>query len=396
MVNKTMLARGNQSSVIRELFEYGKLRKNEIGEDNVFDFSIGNPSVPCPDVINNALIDIINNYDPIGLHGYSSAIGHLSVRESVASFLNEKYNAKAKADLILITAGAAPGLASTFNGILNEGEEVIVLAPFWPEYRVFVEKAGGKIVISTPEEGTFLPDFEDLSNKINEKTKAVVINSPNNPTGVIYSSEILIKLSKLLNQKQQELNKTIFLVSDEPYRELNYIGVDYPFVTNYYDNSIVIYSFSKAVSLPGERIGYVLVSSTATNCKDVFNAIKGAARVLGYVCASTLFQQLIPFALGVTSDLNVYKENQEILYDGLTKLGYEVVKPQGAFYLFVKALEEDAMKFSNVAKEYELLIVPSDSFGVKGYVRISYCVSRKQIVNSLPVFEKLMNHYKNK
>lgn len=396
MVNKTMLARGNQSSVIRELFEYGKLRKNEIGEDNVFDFSIGNPSVPCPDVINNALIDIINNYDPIGLHGYSSAIGHLSVRESVASFLNEKYNAKAKADLILITAGAAPGLASTFNGILNEGEEVIVLAPFWPEYRVFVEKAGGKIVISTPEEGTFLPDFEDLSNKINEKTKAVVINSPNNPTGVIYSSEILIKLSKLLNQKQKELNKTIFLVSDEPYRELNYIGVDYPFVTNYYDNSIVIYSFSKAVSLPGERIGYVLVSSTATNCKDVFNAIKGAARVLGYVCASTLFQQLIPFALGVTSDLNVYKENQEILYDGLTKLGYEVVKPQGAFYLFVKALEEDAMKFSNVAKEYELLIVPSDSFGVKGYVRISYCVSRKQIVNSLPVFEKLMNHYKNK
>ena len=396
MVNKTMLARGNQSSVIRELFEYGKLRKNEIGEDNVFDFSIGNPSVPCPDVINNALIDIINNYDSIGLHGYSSAIGHLSVRESVASFLNEKYNAKAKADLILITAGAAPGLASTFNGILNEGEEVIVLAPFWPEYRVFVEKAGGKIVISTPEEGTFLPDFEDLSNKINEKTKAVVINSPNNPTGVIYSEEILKKLSELLNKKQKELNKTIFLVSDEPYRELNYIGIDYPFVTKYYDNSIVVYSFSKAVSLPGERIGYVLVSSTATNSKDVYNAIKGAARVLGYVCASTLFQQLIPFALGVTSDLDVYKENQEILYQGLTKLGYEVVKPQGAFYLFVKALEEDAKKFSDVAKGYELLIVPSDSFGVEGYVRISYCVSKEQIINSLPIFEKLMNHYKNK
>lgn len=396
MVNKTMLARGNQSSAIRELFEYGKIRKKEIGEENVFDFSIGNPSVPCPDVINSALIDIINNYDPIGLHGYSSAIGHLSVRESVASFLNEKYNANAKADLVLITAGAAPGLASTFNGILNEGEEVIVLAPFWPEYRVFVEKAGGKIVISTPEEETFLPDFEDLSNKINEKTKAVVINSPNNPTGVIYSEEILKKLSELLNQKQKELNKTIFLVSDEPYRELNYIGIDYPFVTKYYDNSIVVYSFSKAVSLPGERIGYVLVSSTATNSKDVYNAIKGAARVLGYVCASTLFQQLIPFALGVTSDLDVYKENQEILYQGLTKLGYEVVKPQGAFYLFVKALEEDANKFSDVAKGYELLIVPSDSFGVEGYVRISYCVSKEQIINSLPIFEKLMNHYKNK
>ena len=396
MVNKTMLARGNQSSVIRELFEYGKIRKKEIGEENVFDFSIGNPSVPCPDVINNALIDIINNYDPIGLHGYSSAIGHAAIRESVASFLNEKYNANAKADLVLITAGAAPGLASTFNGILNEGEEVIVLAPFWPEYRVFVEKAGGKIVISTPEEGTFLPDFEDLSNKINEKTKAVVINSPNNPTGVIYSEEILKKLSELLNKKQKELNKTIFLVSDEPYRELNYIGIDYPFVTKYYDNSIVVYSFSKAVSLPGERIGYVLVSSTATNSKDVYNAIKGAARVLGYVCASTLFQQLIPFALGVTSDLDVYKENQEIFYQGLTKLGYEVVKPQGAFYLFVKALEEDAKKFSDVAKGYELLIVPSDSFGVEGYVRISYCVSKEQIINSLPIFEKLMNHYKNK
>ena len=396
MVNKTMLARGNQSSAIRELFEYGKIRKKEIGEENVFDFSIGNPSVPCPDVINNALVDIINNYDPIGLHGYSSAIGHLSVRESVASFLNKKYNANAKADLVLITAGAAPGLASTFNGILNEGEEVIVLAPFWPEYRVFVEKAGGKIVISTPEEETFLPDFEDLNNKINEKTKAVVINSPNNPTGVIYSEEILKKLSELLNKKQKELNKTIFLVSDEPYRELNYIGIDYPFVTKYYDNSIVVYSFSKAVSLPGERIGYVLVSSTATNSKDVYNAIKGAARVLGYVCASTLFQQLIPFALGVTSDLDVYKENQEILYQGLTKLGYEVVKPQGAFYLFVKALEEDANKFSDVAKGYELLIVPSDSFGVEGYVRISYCVSKEQIINSLPIFEKLMNHYKNK
>ena len=396
MVNKTMLARGNQSSAIRELFEYGKIRKQEIGEENVFDFSIGNPSVPCPDVINSALVDIINNYDPIGLHGYSSAIGHVAIRESVASFLNKKYNANAKADLVLITAGAAPGLASTFNGILNEGEEVIVLAPFWPEYRVFVEKAGGKIVISTPEEGTFLPDFEDLSNKINEKTKAIVINSPNNPTGVIYSEEILKKLSELLNKKQKELNKTIFLVSDEPYRELNYIGIDYPFVTKYYDNSIVVYSFSKAVSLPGERIGYVLVSSTATNSKDVYNAIKGAARVLGYVCASTLFQQLIPFALGVTSDLDVYKENQEILYQGLTKLGYEVVKPQGAFYLFVKALEEDAKKFSDVAKGYELLIVPSDSFGVEGYVRISYCVSKEQIINSLPIFEKLMNHYKNK
>ena len=389
MVNKTMLARGNQSSVIRELFEYGKIRKNEIGEDNVFDFSIGNPSVPCPDAINNALIDIINNYDPIGLHGYSSAIGHLSVRESVASFLNEKYNAKAKADLILITAGAAPGLASTFNGILNEGEEVIVLAPFWPEYRVFVEKAGGKIVISTPEEGTFLPDFEDLSNKINEKTKAVVINSPNNPTGVIYSSEILIKLSKLLNQKQKELNKTIFLVSDEPYRELNYIGVDYPFVTNYYDNSIVIYSFSKAVSLPGERIGYVLVSSTATNCKDVYNAIKGAARVLGYVCASTLFQQLIPFALGVTSDLNVYKENQEILYDGLTKLGYEVVKPQGAFYMFAKCPISDDAAFSQMAIKHNIILVGGSGFGYPGYFRLAYCVSYETIRNSAQAFKDL-------
>lgn len=395
MVNKTMLARGKQSSAIRELFEYGKKRKRIVGEDKVYDFSIGNPSVPCPEVVTNALLDIINNYDPIGLHGYSSAIGHSAIRKAIASHINETYDTNESHKLVLLTAGAAPGLASTFNGILNEGEEIIVFAPFWPEYRVFVEKAGGKLVICNCDKN-FLPDLDDLRKKINKNTKGVVINSPNNPTGVIYSAQTLTKLANVLNEKQKELNNTIFLISDEPYRELSYIDEKYPFVTKYYDNSIVVYSFSKSISLPGERIGYVLVSNTSIAKEDVYAAIKGAARVLGYVCATTLFQQLIPFCLGVTSDLSVYKENQEILYNALCKMGYEVVKPQGAFYLFVKALEEDSIKFSEVAKQFELLLVPSDSFGIKGYVRISYCVSKEQIINSLPVFEQLINHYKNK
>lgn len=391
-----MAALGKKPSIIRQLYQYGLDRKKVIGNENVFDFSLGNPNIPCPKEVTDKLVELITTNDPVTLHGYSIGPGHPDIRNSIAEYLNKTYGTNEKGSLIYLTAGAAAGLAACFNALLEKGEEVIVFAPFWPEYTVLVEKAEGVMRHVLCDLKTFMPDYDALEQTINEKTKFVIVNSPNNPTGVIYDETVIIKIAEILNKKQKEYNHPIYLLSDEPYRELIYNGCKYPFITNYYNNALVTYSFSKCISLPGERIGYVLVSSTATNCKDVYNAIKGAARVLGYVCASTLFQQLIPFALGVTSDLNVYKENQEILYDGLTKLGYEVVKPQGAFYLFVKALEEDAMKFSNVAKEYELLIVPSDSFGVKGYVRISYCVSREQIVNSLPVFEKLMNHYKNK
>ena len=258
---------------------------------------------------------------------------------------------------------------------------------------MLVEKAGGVLKAVKPDEN-FLPDFTDLKNAITSKTKMVVINNPNNPTGVVYEKETIIKLAGILNEKQKEYGHDIYLISDEPYRELIYKDIKFPFITNYYNNSIITYSFSKAISLPGERIGYLLVGSNTNNAKDVFNALKGSSRTLGYVCASTLFQQLIPSCLGVTSDISIYKKNQEILYNHLKSLGYEVTKSYGAFYLFVKALEEDAQKFSDVAKDnFELLLVPSDSFGVKGYVRISYCVSTKQIVDSLDAFSKLYQYY---
>lgn len=395
MINNKMIGLGKQSSAIRELFEYGKNRKHEIGNDNVFDFSIGNPSVACPEIVTQKLIEIINNTDPIALHGYSSAIGHVKIRDEVARFVNEKYGANEDGKYVLLTAGAAPGLTVSFSALLNDNEEVVVLAPFWPEYKVFIERANGVMKISKTDKN-FLPDFDDLEKTINEKTKCVVINSPNNPTGVVYEEDTIIKLAALLNKKQEQYGHDIFLISDEPYRELVYKEVKYPFITNYYNNSIVVYSFSKSISLPGERIGYVIVGRDVNNKDDVYAAIKGSARTMGYVCASTLFQQLIPYCQGVTSDLDIYKKNQEILYNALVEMGYEVTKSDGAFYLFVKALEEDSISFSNKAKEFELLLVPSDSFGVKGYVRISYCVSTKQIIDSLPTFKKLYDYYKNK
>ena len=389
-----MIALGNQSSAIRELFEYGKNRKLEIGEDKVFDFSIGNPNVPCPKVVTDKLIEILSNANPVDIHGYSSAVGHLHVRQAIADYVNKTFNANEKADLVLLTAGAAPGLAICFHGLLNPGDEVLTFAPFWPEYKVLVEKADGVLKAVKPDEN-FLPDFNDFENAITSKTKMVVINNPNNPTGVVYEKDTIIKMAEILNRKQKEYGHDIYLISDEPYRELIYKDIEFPFITNYYNNSIITYSFSKAISLPGERIGYSIVGRNTNNAKDVFNALKGSSRSLGYVCASTLFQQLIPSCLGVTSDISIYKKNQEILYNHLTSLGYEVTKSYGAFYLFVKALEDDAQRFSDVAKDkFELLLVPSDSFGVKGYVRISYCVSTKQIVDSLDAFSKLYQYYK--
>lgn len=396
MVNKKALELGNKPSVIRDLFEYGRKRKQEIGEDNVFDFSIGNPSVPPPQCVTDALIKLLQNTDPTVLHGYTSAIGDKNVREQIASYINKTYSAKIDSNLIYLTAGAAASLTSTLNALLNEDEEVILFAPFFPEYKVFIEKTGGVVKIVNAIAPSLLPDFEEFEKSINTKTKAIIINSPNNPTGVVLKKEEIKKISNILNKKQLEFGHEIYLISDEPYRELIYSEVEYPFVTNFYNNSIVCYSFSKSISLPGERIGYIVVNPNCTNAKEAYLAICGAARSLGYVCAPALFQYVLPYCLGKTSDLSIYKNNRDILYTNLVKFGYEVVKPDGAFYLFVKALEKDANKFSEVAKKYELLLVPSDSFGTKGYVRISYCVSTKQIENSLPAFKKLIEHYKTK
>lgn len=393
MINKEMYELGIKPSAIRKLFEYGKTRKQEIGEENVYDFSLGNPNVPSPNVVNETLIKLINEMPADMLHGYTSAVGDINTRESIANYINNKYNTNEKSSLIYMTVGAAASLTITLNAILNEGDEVIVLTPYFPEYKVFIEKAKGKIV-EVKTNKSFKPDLQLLDKVINKNTKAIIVNYPNNPTGVVLNEKEIIELTNFLNEKQKEFNKNIYLISDEPYRELVYDNIDVPFITKYYENTIVCYSFSKSLSLPGERIGYILVGSNCSNATDVYYAICGSGRSLGYVCAPALFQYMVPYCLGYTSDINIYKENRDILYNSLTEYGYDVIKPEGAFYIFMKALDEDANKFCEFAKKYELLLVPSDSFGCGGYVRISYCVSQEMIKRSLNSFKRLIDDYK--
>lgn len=394
MYNNDMYKLGVKGSDIRELFEYGKKKKQIIGDDNVYDFSIGNPSVPSPKIVNDTLKELIDTTPSTILHGYTSASGDNFVKEKIAEYINSKYNANVNSSLIYMTCGAAASLSITFRALLNKGDEVIVIAPYFPEYKVFVENAFGKVVIVNSEIPSFLPNFEELERSISEKTKAIIINSPNNPTGVVYNDKIISKLSEILIKKEKEFKKNIYLISDEPYRELVYGDIYVPYITNYYHNSIVCYSFSKSLSLPGERIGYILVSPKLQNASEIYKCICGAGRSMGFVCAPALFQYIIPKCLGYTSDITIYEENRNILYNELTKYGYELVKPDGAFYIFMKSLDEDAYRFSEKAKEYNLLLVPSDSFGVKGYMRISYCVSQKQIINSLKAFKQLIDNYK--
>ena len=396
MINKKMYELGNKGSDIRELFEYGKKRKALVGNDNVFDFSLGNPNVSSPKEVNETLIKLLQEEDSTVLHGYTSAPGDINVRKKIASYLNDTYSCTVDGQLIYLTVGAAAALTISLNAIINEGDEVVVIAPYFPEYKVFIEKANGKMKVVNSLVPSFKPDLNKLGDAINENTKAIIINYPNNPTGVLLNEEEIKELCLLLKQKEKQYNNTIYLISDEPYRELIYSDNKYPFITNYYDNSIVCYSFSKSLSLPGERIGYVLVNPKASNSIDLYKAICGAGRSLGYVCAPALFQYMIPNCLGLTSDLNIYKTNREILYNSLKEYGYDVVMPEGAFYLFVKALGDDSYEFSNLAKSYDLLLVPSDSFGYSGYVRISYCVDTKQVLNSLRAFKRLIEDFKEK
>lgn len=393
MVNEKMRMLGAKRSVIRELFEYGKKRKAEIGAENVFDFSLGNPSVPAPDSVKDALTELLDERDAVSLHGYTSAQGDLGVRQAIADYINKNYQAGVSADCLYLTVGAAASLTISLTALLHEGDEVVVLAPFFPEYTVFIERTGAKIVPVMCDPDTFQPDFEALAGAFTEKTRAIIVNSPNNPTGSVLTEESVIALTDLLRQKEEEFGAPIYLISDEPYRELVYGDVKVPYLTNYYDNTIVCYSFSKSLSLPGERIGYVLVSPKAEDFTTVYQAVCGAGRALGFVCAVSLFQYMIPKVLGKTSDVSVYDHNRRLLYDALTEYGYQAVKPDGAFYLFVRALEEDANAFCERAKEHELLLVPSDSFGCPGFVRISYCVSTEQIEKSLPAFKALAKSY---
>ena len=385
---------GSRRSVIRELFEYGRRRKAEIGENNVFDFSIGNPSVPPPEAVTETLLSLLKNEDATALHGYTSAQGDAGVRTVIAENLNARYGTKLLPELIYMTCGAAASLTITLKALLYEGDEVVVFAPFFTEYRVFIENAGGKTVVSIPEEKTFQVDLRDLRDRITPKTRAVIMNSPNNPSGVVYTEETVKAVAEILKEKSAEYGNDILLISDEPYRELVYDGVTVPFVMNYYDNSVVCYSYSKALSLPGERIGYIAVSPEMRGAKDFYLAVCGAGRSLGYVCAPSLFQHVIARCDGLKSDVGIYKENRDILCEGLKEAGFEFVKPDGAFYLFVKALESDACAFSERAKKHELLLVPCDDFGVKGYVRVAYCVDKKTIEGAIPHFKYLAKEYK--
>ena len=393
MFNEKMYALGSKRSIIREIFEYCKTRAAEIGADKVYDFSIGNPSVEPPAEISEAIVDLIKNENSVALHGYTSAQGDFATRDAIARDINKNFGTSLSADNLYMTCGAAASLTISLRALMNEGEECVVFAPFFTEYRVFVENAGGKIVISAPEEKTFQVDISDFESKITEKTKAVIMNSPNNPSGVVYSEKTVRGVAEVLKKKEAEYGHPIYLIADEPYRELVFDGVSVPYVMNYYDNTIVCYSYSKALSLPGERIGYIAVNPNMQDSRSVYLAVCGAGRSLGYVCAPSLFQQVIKKTVGAKVDVGIYKKNRDILYDNLTSFGYECVKPEGAFYLFVKAPENDAFAFYERAKTKEILVVPCDDFGVKGYVRIAYCVDKSRIENSLPAFKALMEDY---
>ncbi len=394
MVNSKMHQLGTTRSVIREIFEYGNRRKAEIGADKVFDFSLGNPSVPAPAEVDKAVKDIMSSMDAAVLHGYTSAQGDASVRKALADNLNERFGTSFNADNLYITVGAAAALMSAIRGLCEQDDEFIAISPFFPEYKVFVEAAGGKLVIVPAEKPSFQIDFDALRAAITKNTKAIIINSPNNPCGVVYTEETIKKLAELLREESAKKGEPIFLISDEPYRELVYDDATVvPYVTKYYKDTIVCYSFSKSLSLPGERIGYVLVSDEVTASKDVYAAVCGAGRALGYVCAPSLFQRVAAACAGKTSDISIYKTNRDLLYNSLTEMGYSCVYPDGAFYLFVKAMEDDAAAFCEKAKKHELLLVPGDDFGCPGYVRISYCVQTDMIKNSLPAFKALAQEY---
>jgi len=394
MLNERMVGLGTQRSVIRELFEFGKLRAAEVGAENVFDFSIGNPSVPAPDCINETALKLIQEMDPVVLHGYTSAQGDADVRQMVADSVNHRFNAGVHADNFYMTVGAAAALCCCFNGLCNPDDEVIVFAPYFPEYKVFIEGARAKMVTIPADIDSFQINFEAFENALNEKTKAVLVNSPNNPCGVVYSEETVKKLASVLTAYSELYGHPIYLITDEPYREIVFAGTEVPFLPNYYDNTIVCYSWSKSLSVPGERMGYVLVPDKVTDSKLVYAAVAGAGRSLGYVNAPGLFQRVCAMCADETSDISVYETNKNLLMKGLTELGYHVVEPNGTFYMFPRTLIPDDIAFCEKAKDFNLLIVPGTGFGCPGHVRISYCVPTERVERSLEAFKQLAEFYK--
>ncbi len=389
MFNKTAYGLGSVRSYIREVFEYGRQQAKIVGEENVFDYSLGNPSIPAPEKVNETIINVLNTESSIKVHGYTSGPGDDSIREAVAKNLTERFGKVIRPANLFFTCGAAPALMTALTALACEDSEVIAIAPFFPEYKPFIESSGNKFVMVPADTTSFQIDMAALESLVNEHTQAIIVNSPNNPSGVVFSQETLEKVGSILGAAAEKYGHPIYIIADEPYRELVYDGVEVPFIPNVYKDTIVCYSWSKSLSLPGERIGYVLVPDDATDSAELFAAVAGAARMLGHVCAPSLIQRAVAACCDIMPDLEAYDVNRNLLYNGLTEIGYECAKPQGAFYLFVKAPGGDAMAFAEKAKKKNLLIVPSDSFGVPGYFRLSYCVSKEMIERSLPAFKEV-------
>lgn len=395
MASQEMYRLGSQSSVIRELFTYGQEQAKIVGKDNVFDFSIGNPTVPAPACIKEAIEDILATRESAAIHGYTAAAGDLAVRQGLADYMNKTYGADVGANHFYMTCGAAASLTITLKALTEQpDDEVILIAPFFPEYTVFVANAGAKQVILPPDTEHFQVSLDALEQAITPHTRAVIINSPNNPSGVVYSADTYKKVAALLTKKSAEIGHPIYIISDEPYREIVYDGLPVLYVPAFYKDTIICYSYSKSLSLPGERIGYILVPPCVAETDVLYKAVCGAGRSMGFVCAPHLFQDVILKCLGKTSDMNIYDANRKLLYNGLKEMGYDCVYPSGAFYLFVKSPEVDAKAFSEKAKMLNLLIVPADSFGCPGYVRVSYCVEPNMIKRSFGAFKTLIEQYK--
>ena len=394
MIAKKMQSMVANSSAIRAMFEEGNRMAEMYGRENVYDFSLGNPNVAAPKEVKQAILTLLEEEDPVVLHGYTNSnAGYADVRESVAQTINGRFDTHFEGKNIIMTVGAAGGLNVALKILLNPGDEVITFAPYFGEYRSYTANYDGVLVEISPDTETFQPKLPEFEGKITEKTKAVIVNTPNNPTGVVYSEETIQKMAAILEKKQKEFGTDIYLISDEPYRELAYDGVEVPYLTKYYANTIVGYSFSKSLSLPGERIGYLVIPDEAADSRDLQAAAGVATRILGFVNAPTLQQKMVAKCLDAKTDISYYDRNRETLYQGLLECGFSCIKPEGAFYLFVKSPVPDEKEFCAAAKKYHILIVPGSSFGCPGYVRMAYCVSYETIVNALPKFKELAKEY---
>ena len=393
MISEKMKPFVQNNSAIRAMFEEGKKMASVYGKENVYDFSLGNPNVPAPDCVKQAILDILNEEDPVMVHGYMPNAGYVDVRTAVAESLNRRFGMDYGPENILMTVGAASGLNDILKAILDPGDQVLTFAPFFVEYSSYVKNYDGELVAVSPDTATFQPNLRELEERISEKTKAVIVNNPNNPTGVVYPEETIRQMADVLEKKSREIGHPIMLISDEPYRELVYDGVQVPYIPKFYKDTVVVYSYSKSLSLPGERIGYLAISKDVADWEELMGAVTIAHRVLGSVNAPSLMQRVIMRCVDATSDISVYDRNRTLLYESLKEYGFQCMKPEGAFYLFVKSPAEDENEFCQVCKNHRILVVPGSSFFCPGYVRISYCVSHEQIERALPAFKAVAEEY---